>query len=1283
MKKKIVFIAPHLSTGGMPQYLVKQIELLRDEFEVYCIEWDNVTGGVLVVQRNKVVNLLGDRLITLRENKYELFDIIGRIQPDIIHLQEIPELFMQSEVADKLYSVDRSYVIVETSHDSAYDTNNKMYLPDKFLMVSKYQENLYKRFNIPCDVVEYPIENKTRTKTREQALRDLGLDPALKHVINVGLFTPRKNQAEIIEYARMLKNYPIQFHFIGNQADNFKSYWEPLMQDFPSNCKWWNERTDVDAFYEAADLFLFTSRGNGADHETMPLVIREALGWKVPSLIYNLPVYMGYFDSYDTIEYLTEDLYQNACRIADKLRSTSDKKITEDADSYFNFGFEKESNKIIIDYKKHNIFHTKISIKDKDSNAPIYWTTATFTAGSGQWIIPIPTHIFDFANEPSFSVLLIEFYNLENELQFSKEIYIKDATQKRTVYLDLKNPFDCLFNNYNEMFVERRYDCYELTNLDVVLDIGANNGLFSLLMLQNGCKKVYAFEPNKESLVNLKHLFRNTEKVTAIEKAVYIDDKDLEFFIDPSNTTIGSVSEHHLQVNGTSIEKIIVPAISLKTFIDQNKIDRISLVKMDIEGAEYEIIEHLSDDVYDRIDSFLIEYHDNTDNRISKMINTLKSKGYDITQIRDQNSKNNDIITYTYETSPIGTFLAKKRVQEPMVTVIVMSYNHEKYIEECIDSILKQKTLFNFNIVISDDCSTDNTYRIIEKYKDIPNVRIERTTNNLGAENPARIQNILTQIKSDYVTFLDADDYYTDVSKLQKQVDFLESNPEYSIHSTGWFHTAEEAASAYGFDGSSNINMRSNKQEVSLADNCIDTNYVGFGFMFRNKYIIDKPLPLWFYEENVFDFYWALVNWLLEYGHAKNEEWVGGRYRITPDGQFGEKSLQYKADRTKKQLNVIQRQYVNKPNPILIVDAFFHDDYCLTTFKNYLGYVKKLNIPILLITNSNFDTSLVDDVDYIIYDSNNRLFNKKYNDIGNIVFYWYNEDYYISLGTPALQRHGLSVLSNLYRSTNFAKSLGYTHFYRIEYDCALDNVDNIKAVVDTVKNENKKGLIYVNEGKYVSYQIWYFELEYFTKYFPQINNEDDYGLAIKSFKSERDFISAEEFVYNMVNLSDGGFSNLIVRSAEEMHSDYGRCTWNTLTSPSESDKIIDGCVSTISRITIPTDGVRAERLKPRPDWRSVPEACPNVYSKVAFVTWNSSTSTTNNSIAKLTYPDGTTKILEHTVYGMGGNNVTLIDTIDGDIQIEITLNGHNTMNFIINKDTINGLSDVYQPTNPL
>ena len=64
-KKKLLFIAPHLSTGGMPQYLYKQIETLKDVFDIWCAEWEDVTGGHLVVQRNRILNLLGKNLITL------------------------------------------------------------------------------------------------------------------------------------------------------------------------------------------------------------------------------------------------------------------------------------------------------------------------------------------------------------------------------------------------------------------------------------------------------------------------------------------------------------------------------------------------------------------------------------------------------------------------------------------------------------------------------------------------------------------------------------------------------------------------------------------------------------------------------------------------------------------------------------------------------------------------------------------------------------------------------------------------------------------------------------------------------------------------------------------------------------------------------------------------------------------------------------------------------------------------------------------------------------------
>ena len=299
--QKLLCIAPHLSTGGLPQYLAKKIELLKGEFEIYLVEWSDCTGGVLVVTRNKVIKLIdSDEFYTLKEDKQELIEIINNVQPDIVHLEEIPEFFMDFEIANQLYSQDRTYRVVETSHDSSYDTTQKKFFPDKFMFVSQWQINQYKDIDIPKVLVEYPIEYIERPD-RAEALQALGLDPNKKHILHIGLFTPRKNQAEFFEYAKALPEY--EFHCVGNQADNFRHYWEPLMENKPNNLTWWNERTDVDAFYQAMDLFLFTSRGTDHDKETMPLVIREAVSYQIPILIYNLPVYLNYWDSY-SVNYL-------------------------------------------------------------------------------------------------------------------------------------------------------------------------------------------------------------------------------------------------------------------------------------------------------------------------------------------------------------------------------------------------------------------------------------------------------------------------------------------------------------------------------------------------------------------------------------------------------------------------------------------------------------------------------------------------------------------------------------------------------------------------------------------------------------------------------------------------------------------------------------------------------------------------------------------------------------------------------------------------------------------
>jgi len=309
--KKLLYIAPHLSTGGLPQYLTKKIELLKDEYEIHLIEWADVTGGVLVVTRNKIKALLPtERFYTLGEDKTEILDIINRIKPDIIHLEEIPELaHFPKDIMEKIYDTNRSYKIVETSHDSSFDTDNKQFFPDKFMFVSQWQIDQYKDIDIPKILVEYPIEYVDRPD-RSKALKKLGLNPDKKHVLHIGLFTSRKNQAEFFEYAKMLPD--IEFHSVGNQADNFKWYWEPLMANKPDNLTWWNERTDVNNFYQSMDLFLFTSRGTNNDKETMPLVIREALSYQIPQLLYNLEVYQNYFDSYDSVNYLEfDDLDKN------------------------------------------------------------------------------------------------------------------------------------------------------------------------------------------------------------------------------------------------------------------------------------------------------------------------------------------------------------------------------------------------------------------------------------------------------------------------------------------------------------------------------------------------------------------------------------------------------------------------------------------------------------------------------------------------------------------------------------------------------------------------------------------------------------------------------------------------------------------------------------------------------------------------------------------------------------------------------------------------------------
>jgi glycosyltransferase involved in cell wall biosynthesis len=119
--------------------------------------------------------------------------------------------------------------------------------------------------------------------------------------------------------------------------------------------------------------------------------------------------------------------------------------------------------------------------------------------------------------------------------------------------------------------------------------------------------------------------------------------------------------------------------------------------------------------------------------------------------------------------------------QKPLVSVHLLTYNHEKFIAQSIESAVNQQTNFPFEIVIGDDHSTDGTSEIVDKYAaQYPElIRVVRGKIN-GGPQPNSIR-ILENSQGKYMAALEGDDYWIDTLKLQKQVDFMENNPDFSI----------------------------------------------------------------------------------------------------------------------------------------------------------------------------------------------------------------------------------------------------------------------------------------------------------------------------------------------------------------------------------------------------------------------------------------------------------------------------------------------------------------------
>ena len=220
----------------------------------------------------------------------------------------------------------------------------------------------------------------------------------------------------------------------------------------------------------------------------------------------------------------------------------------------------------------------------------------------------------------------------------------------------------------------------------------------------------------------------------------------------------------------------------------------------------------------------------------------------------------------------------------PLVSICCITYNHAQFIRKCLDGFLMQQTDFPIEILIHDDCSTDGTTEIIREYEaKYPELifPLYEEENQYQQGKAAEIDFYnYRRARGKYIAYCEGDDYWTDPLKLQKQVDFMESHPEYSV----CFH---------GFEEYDVRNNQMRKIDFSAQEEFMDDGVDIIPAMYLRYSYWGQPLTMLF-RVSMFDFNWREhykyyrdtheIYHLLSIGKGRMLGFVGGVYNLHNGG---------------------------------------------------------------------------------------------------------------------------------------------------------------------------------------------------------------------------------------------------------------------------------------------------------------------------------------------------------------------------------------------------------------
>ena len=273
----------------------------------------------------------------------------------------------------------------------------------------------------------------------------------------------------------------------------------------------------------------------------------------------------------------------------------------------------------------------------------------------------------------------------------------------------------------------------------------------------------------------------------------------------------------------------------------------------------------------------------------------------------------------------------------PLVSVRCITYNHENYIAQALDSFIMQKTNFPFEIIVHDDASTDRTAEIIREYeKKYPLIvkPIYEEENQWSKPGNPLGKIVNAALNGKYVAICEGDDYWIDENKLQMQVDFLENNPEYGMCYTN-FNIYYQNKKKFEFDLFTTHSEKFLKQYDSLEQWILKKGYIAPMTWVYRKSLLDS-----YDSMNSCDGTYVLVAHFMANSKIKCLDKTTATYRVLEESASHSNNLEKLYNRHRN-LKEVQYKLIEKYNLDKALKKNIDENYCREGIKLFVALDKK------------------------------------------------------------------------------------------------------------------------------------------------------------------------------------------------------------------------------------------------------------------------------------------------------------------------------------------------------